>query len=78
MADNKCTGECIKCSFQQQVYCSSQRSYAIMENQRVIVERLDRIDAALDALTAKEDIINPIEKKAQKAAGAENRAEETS
>lgn len=47
MAENKCTGDCLKCSFQQQVYCAAQRTYAMMENQRAIVERLDRLEARL-------------------------------
>ena len=74
----KCSGECIKCSMQQQLYCSAYMSHAIMENQRVIVERLDLTDKAVSSLTERSDIINPFEeKKAQKSAGADNRAEET-
>ena len=78
MAENTCNGECIKCSFQQQVYCSAQRSYAIMENQRAIVERLDRLEASTSAITTKGAIINPLEdSKAQIPGGAENRPEPT-
>ena len=73
-----CTGDCLKCSFQQQVYCSAQRSHAMMENQRAIVERLDRMESAILSLTTKNDIINPLEdNKAHNPAGAENRAETT-
>lgn len=73
---NTCTGDCLKCSFQQQVYCSAQRSYAIMENQRAVVERLDRLEQAVASLTA-HDIIPLEENKAQIPAGVENRAEPT-
>ena len=76
MATNTCSGDCLKCTFQQQVYCAAQRTYAMMENQRVIVERLDRLEAALGSFTAR-DIIPIEESKAQNPAGAENRAEKT-
>lgn len=76
MANNSCTGDCLKCSFQQQVYCSAQRSYAMMENQRAIVERLDRIEAAIGSITAS-DIIPLEENKAQIPGGADNRPEPT-
>ena len=69
---NTCTGDCLKCSFQQQVYCASQRSYAMMENQRIIVEALGRIESAIGAMTMREII--PIEEnKAQNSGGADNR-----
>lgn len=75
---NNCTGDCLKCSFQQQVYCSAQRTYAMMENQKAIVERLDNLEASMSLLTAKNDIINPLEDyKAQNPGGAENRPEKT-
>ena len=75
---NNCTGDCLKCSFQQQVYCSAQRSYAMMENQRAIVERLDRIEASMASITEKNDIINLLEdNNAQNSGGAENRPEQT-
>jgi len=71
MAENKCTGECLKCSFQQQVYCSAQRTYAIMNNQEAIVNRLDIIEDMLSGFERK-DII-PLEDSAQNGSGAENR-----
>ena len=71
---NTCTGDCLKCSFQQQVYCAAQRSYAAMNNQRVIVEALGRMEAALASLTVREII--PIDNKAQNSDGAENRPEQ--
>jgi len=74
MAD-KCTGECLKCSFQQQVYCSAQRTYAIMNNQEAIVNRLDIIEDMLSGFERK-DII-PLEDNAQKGSGAENREPST-
>jgi len=78
MAENKCSGDCLKCSFQQQVYCAAQRSYAMMENQRAIVERLDRISEAIGSITASNNII-PLTKdsEAQNSGGAENRPEQT-
>jgi len=76
MAENKCTGDCLKCSLQQQMYCSAQRTYAIMKNQEAIVARLDALDARLSKFDNSE-IINPFAKDiAQNGAGAENRASE--
>ena len=69
MAQNNCSGDCLKCSFQQQTYCSAQRTYAIMLNQEAIVARLDRLDAMLSRFDAK-DII-PLEDHAQNGSGAE-------
>ena len=71
MAENKCTGDCLKCSFQQQVYCSAQRTYAIMNNQESIVNRLDILEDMLSRFDTKEII--PLEDSAQKGSGAENR-----
>ena len=71
MADFKCTGECLKCSFQQQAYCSAQRTYAIMLNQGAIIARLDRLEEMLSRFDQK-DII-PLEDDAQNGSGAENR-----
>lgn len=67
-----CTGDCLKCSFQQQTYCAAQRSYGIMKNQEAIVARLDAIEIAL-ASFAPGKIINLLEDNAQKGSGAENR-----
>ena len=74
MAERTCTGECLKCSFQQQVYCSAQRTYAMMLNQEAIVGRLARLEAMLSRFDAKEII--PLEDKAQSGAGADNREPE--
>ena len=71
MAENKCTGDCLRCSFQQQMYCSAQRTYAILNNQESIVNRLDILEDMLSRFDAK-DII-PLEDNAQKGSGAENR-----
>ena len=74
MAENTCTGECIKCNFQQQVYCAAQHGHAIMNNQKAIVERLDRIDQALAAIAVPQCLINPMEdSSAQEGPGADNR-----
>lgn len=71
MAEKTCTGECLKCSFQQQVYCSAQRTYAIMNNQEAIVNRLDRLEGMLSRFD-NNDII-PLEDEAQDGPGADNR-----
>lgn len=73
MAENTCTGECIKCSFQQQIYCAAQHGHAIMNNQRAIVERLDRMEQILSGMTAPAGLINPMEDSAQEDPGADNR-----
>lgn len=72
MAENKCTGDCLRCTFQQQVYCAAQRTYALLENQRAIVERLDRMDARLAETSSV-----PLIKIAHQGDGAENRPPET-
>jgi len=66
-----CTGDCLKCSFQQQTYCAAQRTYAILNNQEAIVNRLDRLEALLSRFDTK-DII-PLEDNAQEGSGAKNR-----
>lgn len=71
MPDNKCTGECLKCPFQQQVYCSAQRTYGMMENQKAIVNRLDRLEEILLRFDTRD--IFPLEDNAQNGSGAENR-----
>ena len=76
MPEKKCTGECLKCTFQQQVYCSAQRTYAIMLNQEAIVARLDRLEGILSRFDSPATF-NPLEDKAQSGAGADNRAPET-
>lgn len=67
MADNTCTGDCLKCNTPQQIYCASQRSYAILRNQEAIVARLDQLLARL---------AGPVEGIAQGGPGAENRGPE--
>ena len=54
---------------QQQIYCSSQRTYAMMENQRSFEARLERIERSLDRLANTESLI-PLDN-AQSAGGAE-------
>ena len=72
MAENKCTGECIKCSFQQQTYCAAQKSYAIMTYMPAIIERLDDLERNFGGA-----VFNPMDTDAQKPSGAENREEES-
>ena len=69
MADKTCTGDCLRCPMQQQIYCSSQRTYAMMENQRSFEARLERIERSLDRLANTESLI-PLDN-AQSAGGAE-------
>ena len=75
MAEHTCTGDCLRCSLQQQVYCSAQRTHAIMGNQEAIIARLDEIAARLSALRSDGPMIR-FETKAQKGSGAENRETE--
>lgn len=72
MSVQTCTGDCLKCSFQQQTYCAAQRTYGLMKNQEAIVARLDAISAALAAFTPGQ-VFNPMEDNAQNDSGAENR-----
>ena len=74
MADKACTGDCLKCSFQQQTYCSAQRTYAILKNQEAIVNRLDILEDIVSGFAEKEII--PLEDNAQHGSGAENREPE--
>ena len=84
-----CTGDCLKCSFQQQTYCSAQRTYQLMKNEEALFSHLTVIEgtlASLDAALSKFNgggIINPfaapekeIEEKAQDGGGADNRPPE--
>lgn len=71
-----CTGDCLKCSFQQQTYCAAQRSYGIMKNQESIVARLDAITQKLNALDSGQ-IINLLEDNTQIDSGVENREPQT-
>ena len=61
----KCSGDCLKCSFQQRVYCSSQMSRnaidmigAVLENQKSILERFERVEKAIQSKG--EEIVNPM------------------
>ena len=72
MATHTCTGDCLKCSFQQQIYCSAQRTHAILSNQESIIARLDEIAGRLSELRSEDPLIR-FEAKAQKGSGAENR-----
>ena len=77
MEERKCTGNCIACSFQQQVYCAAQHGHAVMALFPAVFERLDRMEAALAKFANRTEIINPLEDEAQSEVGAENRASET-
>ena len=75
--NNKCTGDCLKCSLQQQVYCSAQRTFGIMKNQESIVSRLDIIQTALSAFGPQPIISLNEDNDAQKDSGADNRESES-
>ncbi|MBO4718957.1 MAG: hypothetical protein J5658_03685 [Prevotella sp.] len=76
MEGQRCTGDCLKCSFQQQVYCSAQRTYGLMKNQEAIVARLEVIESRLSAFNTEEPIIK-LKTEAQKGSGADNREPES-
>lgn len=59
MAEKKCTGDCIGCSFQQQIYCAAQHGHALMSFMPGIIARLDKLEAAF-ANNAAEGLINPL------------------
>lgn len=65
MTEKQCTGDCLKCSFQQQIYCSSQRTFQMMKNQEAIYNKLE----ALEKVLSGESLI-PMD--AQEGRGAEN------
>lgn len=72
MAQSKCTGDCLKCPYPQQMYCAAQHGHAIMTYMPAIIERLERLEKTLSGFTC-QDIINPLKDNAQKDPGAENR-----
>ena len=69
-AEKTCTGDCLRCTMQQQVYCAAQRSYAMMENQRAFAARLEAIERALDRLATPDNLI-PLKDEAQSSGGAD-------
>ena len=71
-----CTGDCIKCGFQQQTYCAAQRCYYLMDAVRGLADRLGRIEGALAALAAPGEII-AASAEAQTGPGAENSGPES-
>ena len=75
MAAQTCTGDCLKCSFQQQTYCSAQRTYGLMKNQEAIVAILEALEARLINFISPSNI-TPLEEHAQSDPGAENRGSE--
>jgi len=77
MADKYCSGDCLRCSLQQQVYCAAQHGHAIMAAIPGIVERLENLEATLSRFGQTKDIINPLQDGAQKGTGAENRVPES-
>ena len=68
MAEKQCTGDCLKCPLQQQIYCTSQRSFQMMRNQEAIYNKLESLEKALSG-----ELI-PLD--AQEGRGAENSSPE--
>ena len=61
--EKKCTGDCLKCSMGQQIYCAAQTSNIAMK----LVERLsEEIKSLREALTSKA-VFKPLEDKDQEA-----------
>lgn len=70
--EKQCTGDCIGCSMQQQIYCSSQRAYHLVKNQEEVMRRIDALEKRLSGGS----LINPFQE-AQEGRGAENSSPET-
>lgn len=64
----QCTGDCLKCSFQQQIYCSALRTHAMMGVLENIIQSLEAIKQTL----SNDGLINPLQPTAQEGHGAEN------
>lgn len=84
MATKSCDGNCLGCTFQQQAYCSAQRTYALLKNQEALFSHIGNLETAVAALQSAfeqfgggDKIINPFEdariEEAQYGGGAENR-----
>lgn len=69
MAEFKCSGDCIKCSPPQRIYCAAQRSYAILEAQQAILSQLAEIRERLN----QEETVTPIDGTGTEEDGADNR-----
>ena len=67
----KCSGDCIKCSPSQRIYCASQRSLEIIGNQRVILAQLNELRELISNNGAVEPITD--ETSTESDAGADNR-----
>lgn len=73
MADTKqCGGDCLKCSLQQQIYCTSQRCFVLAQNQETIIALLNEIRQSLTG----EALINPFQENTQEGRGGENSSPE--
>ena len=57
----QCTGDCLKCSQGQRLYCASQHSYMVMRMLSTMQEKFDQLSAKIEALQPNEDnIFNPL------------------
>lgn len=82
MTERQCTGDCLKCPFQQHTYCAAQRTYAILKNQETIIRNQETIVHNQEELSAKLNSLGmapaaeviPFE--AQEGRGAENSSPE--
>ena len=71
MAEKICNGDCLKCSLQQQIYCSAQFAYENMRERKALTDRLTAIEESVKSFT-QEPVINPLS-----GAGVEKIAPET-
>ena len=69
-----CKGDCITCNAAQRIYCSAQRTFAIMQGQQVILEQLAELREAISQAKA----VAPLDETGTDDAGADTRASEKS
>ena len=74
-----CTGNCMGCTIFQRQYCASQISYNNMNMIGQLIESVEKLSKKVNSLanevadlqSSDEELINPVEDKAQEASGAE-------
>lgn len=74
MEEKTCSQDCTKCTFVQQVYCSSQRAIMIMQNQQKILDMLVNEHSEIVQLNQKFDSIvnaNPVNYFAEQTQGVQ-------
>ena len=53
-----CDGNCLGCSFQQQTYCSAQRTYALLKNEEALFSHIAGLEEAVTELRKAFDRFN--------------------